>query len=193
MELEVSGAQEVMRDKTWNLAIDYIDKNKTTSTSEAVSNGVWTEILRRNFPFPKFIIAPEQRQTTRKRPDLTIFFVDNVNSEWHPVFTFEGKAPYHIDKNSKIQDGIAQAAGYVPSLSWSNHQEKHKDEKATHGMFACGKSFMILKYDVKSKEISRIVPHKQEVTSNDLTTASSLVTDAKNFDDFCKRIADSFH
>ncbi|KAF5643004.1 uncharacterized protein FTJAE_3364 [Fusarium tjaetaba] len=186
-------AEVVMQDSTWKIAIDYVNQNKSTSTSEAVSNGVWNEILRRNFPFPKFIIAPEQRQTTRKRPDLTIFFVDKTKKEWHPVFTFEGKAPYHISKDSTIQGGIAQAAGYVPSLSWSNHEEKHKNEKSTHGMFACGKSFMILKYDVDNKTVSRVVPQKEEETSDDLETCSSLDQDAKGFDAFCKRIADSFH
>ncbi|KAF5649646.1 hypothetical protein F52700_542 [Fusarium sp. NRRL 52700] len=185
MEVEGMGAQIVMSDETWKFAIDYVDevhkvdKHKASSTSEAVSNGIWYEILRRNFRFPKFIIAPEQRQTTGKRPDFTIFFVDNTNKEWHPVFTFEGKAPYHINVGSKIEKGKAQAAGYVPSLSWSNDEEINKGKKITYGMFACGKSFMILAYDVDTETICE-------------TKYSSLNTDAEWFDDFCKKRADSF-
>ncbi|KAF5716169.1 hypothetical protein FMUND_6512 [Fusarium mundagurra] len=179
MQAEAGGAEEVMDNDTWNLAINYVDKKNDTSTSEAVCNGIWNEILRRNFPYPKFIIAPEQRQTSGKRPDLTVFFVDTVNSEWHPVFTFEGKAPHHIDKISKTEDGIAQAAGYVPSLSWSNHKEFHDKQKITYGMLACGKSFTILQYDVDKKEIKE-------------SKMLSLDTDAKYFDTFCKERANSF-
>ncbi|SCO25574.1 uncharacterized protein FFM5_14169 [Fusarium fujikuroi] len=180
MEAEVTGAQEVMRDETWKFAIDYIDKKKAASTSEAVSNGIWNEILRRNFPYPKFIIAPEQRQTpTAKRPDFTIFFVDKKEREWHPVFTFEGKASYYINTTSRIEKGEAQAAGYVPGLSWSNQEEIDKQRKITYGMFACGKSFTILQYDVDNKKM-------------DVFMKSSLDTDAKEFDAFCKARANSF-
>ncbi|SCV50226.1 uncharacterized protein FFB14_11338 [Fusarium fujikuroi] len=179
MDEEVMGAQEVMRDVTWNLAINYIDMEKHASTSEAVCNGIWNEILRRNFSYPKFIIAPEQRQTTGKRPDFTIFFVDKVKCEWHPVFTFEGKAPYHVDKKVIIENGITQAAGYIPSLSWSKHEEVSNQKKITYGMFACGKRFTILQYDVKKKTIAEL-------------WTSSLDDDAKRFDAFCKKHADSF-
>ncbi|KLP01904.1 uncharacterized protein FFB20_07100 [Fusarium fujikuroi] len=181
MEAEVTGAQEVMRDETWNLAINYIDKKKKASTSEAVCNGIWNEILRRNFPYPKFIIAPEQRQTTGIRPDFTIFFVDKDKSEWHPVFTFEGKAPYHGDNKRIIKEGKEQAAGYVPSLSWSKHEEISNDNKITCGMFACGKRFMILQYDVKTGAITEFY-----------TSSIDIIEEAKKFDDFCKKHADSF-
>ncbi|KAH8175188.1 hypothetical protein LIA77_03606 [Sarocladium implicatum] len=172
-------AQEVMKDKTWKFAIDYVGKDKTTSTSEAVSNGIWNEVLRRLFPFPKFIIAPEQRQTTGKRPDLTIFFVDQAKKEWHPVFTLEGKAPYHINTDLKVENGIAQAAGYVPGLSWSNDEEYYTKQKFTYGMFACGKKFRILEYDVDKDKIKQLM-------------ASSLDDNATEFDDFCHNLAASF-
>jgi hypothetical protein len=179
MELEVTGAQDVMKDKTWKFAIDYVGETKATSTSEAVSNGIWNEILRRNFPYPRFIIAPEQRQTTGIRPDLTIFFVDETNQEWHPVFTFEGKAPYHELTKSVMENGTIQAAGYVPGLSWSKHEEVMNKKKITYGMFACGKSFKILHYDVDKKQLGE-------------SKMLSLDTDAEDFDKFCKDRANSF-
>ncbi|KAF5963923.1 hypothetical protein FBULB1_13083 [Fusarium bulbicola] len=189
-EALMGGAVAVMQDPTWNFAIEYIDKDKEASTSEAVSNGIWNEILRRNFPYPKFIIAPEQRQTTGIRPDFTIFFVDQKEREWHPVFTFEGKAPYHIVKESIIEKGIEQAAGYVPSLSWSNNGQAKNKRKITYGMFACGKSFVILQYNVDNKKISPIDP--QSGLESAKVTEASLNDCAQNFDAICKSIADSF-
>ncbi|KAF5600580.1 hypothetical protein FPANT_2243 [Fusarium pseudoanthophilum] len=188
MEMEVNGAQIVMGDATWNFAINYVGENKTTSTSEAVCNGIWNEILQRNFPYPKFIIAPEQRQTTAIRPDLTIFFVDKTKKEWHPVFTFEGKAPYH--EKYMVEKGKDQATKYIVSLSWSADKWVNENKKETYGMLACGKSFMILKYDVGTKDICRIDP-KSRKTSTDFTP-SSLDGCAEDFDAICKNIADSF-
>ncbi|KAF5529489.1 hypothetical protein FMEXI_14126 [Fusarium mexicanum] len=190
MEVEVSGAQDVMGDKDWKFAINYIDRKKNASTSEAVCNGIWNEILRRNFPYPKFIIAPEQRQNTGKRPDFTIFFVDKTNEEWHPIFTFEGKAPYHGDKKHIIGKGIDQAAGYVPSLAWSKHREFYENKKLTYGMFACGKSFLILQWNVDTGQMSRI--DSPSTPENGEFTTSFLDYDAESFDTFCKKHADSF-
>ncbi|KAF5968856.1 hypothetical protein FCOIX_11199 [Fusarium coicis] len=188
MEMEVNGAQTVMSDETWNFAINYVGEDKATSTSEAVCNGIWNEILQRNFPYPKFIIAPEQRQTTGIRPDLTIFFVDKTKKEWHPVFTFEGKAPYH--EADMVEKGKDQATKYIVSLSWSADKWVNEKKKETHGMLACGKSFMILHYNVATDEISRIDP--ENGMTNTEFTPSSLDDYAKNFDAICKNIADSF-
>ncbi|KAM0212471.1 hypothetical protein ACHAQD_009772 [Fusarium lateritium] len=87
----------VRNNEAWAYVMEHVAKTKDTSTSEAVCNGIWYEILRRHFSHPNFIIAPEQRQTTGGRPDLTIFYVDERKdlSHWEPIFTFEGKAPYH--------------------------------------------------------------------------------------------------
>ncbi|KAF5660326.1 hypothetical protein FCIRC_12174 [Fusarium circinatum] len=165
-----------------------LDQASYLPTSEAVCNGIWKEILRRHFPHPKFIIAPEQRQTTGKRPDLTIFHVDD-SCDWEPIFTFEGKAPYYIDKDSIINDGINQAAGYLKSLAWSEDKWVNEKKKMTYGMLACGKSFMILQYDVENKQISRIDPSTQ-TERGDFAT-SSLDNEAHAFDDFCHDFAAS--
>ncbi|EKJ79129.1 hypothetical protein HYE68_008752 [Fusarium pseudograminearum] len=175
----------VTKDQSWAFVIEHIAEKKDESTSEAVCNGIWTEILRRHFSYPDFIIAPEQRQTTGKRPDLTIFYVDKKRdlSSWHPIFTFEGKAPYH--EEYMVNKGLEQASGYLKTLSWSNRREK-----MTYGMLACGKSFMILKYDLVQEKLFRIDPSDQEEKADAKT--SSLDTQAQGFDLFCKNFAASF-
>jgi hypothetical protein len=82
-----------------------------TGTTEAISNGVWSSILQHYFPQPKFIIAPEQKNGSSGRPDLTVFYVKgNVpNTVLESVFTLEGKTPNVTIKESDIE----QAGNYL--------------------------------------------------------------------------------
>ncbi|KAF5586994.1 uncharacterized protein FSUBG_11924 [Fusarium subglutinans] len=183
----MGGAEAVMQNGTWKFAINYLSEiDDGSSTSEAVCNGIWTEILRRHFPYPDFIIAPEQRQTTGVRPDLTIFAVFGKEklAEWEPIFTFEGKAPKY--EKSMVADGKAQAANYLPDLAWSKERKNMK-----YGMLACGKSFMILKYDANKKELYRIDPSNQEDSM--MFEASSLTDKAAGFDKFCRDFVTLFY
>ncbi|UZP36612.1 hypothetical protein NXS19_004428 [Fusarium pseudograminearum] len=130
-------------------------------------------------------VAEKKTATTGGRPDLTIFYVpDDKNlTNWNPIFTFEGKAPKH--ETDMVNKGLEQAFGYLPTLAWSKRRKGMK-----YGMLACGKSFMILKYDAEKDELFRIDPSDQQDKS-DFTT-SSLDTQARGFDRFCEDFANSF-
>ena len=110
------------------------------TTSEAVSNGVWYEVLRTHFPYPKFIIAPEQRNQAGTRPDLTVFEID-ANVNWRPIFTFEGKAPNHAGM-LEMDKAIGQAKNYLVGLKSANQANGR-----TFGMVACGKSLALMVYN----------------------------------------------
>ncbi|KAK1622624.1 hypothetical protein BDP81DRAFT_441045 [Colletotrichum phormii] len=106
-------------------------------TSEAVSNGVWLEVLQHHFPPNRFTIAPEQNNQAG-RADLTVFFMYNDNNGnlcWDPIFTLEGKTPgVHI-----TQAHIIQASGYVRTLSSANLLNGRK-----FGMLVAGQEVVLL-------------------------------------------------
>lgn len=112
------------------------------TTSEAVSNGIWYEILRRYFPFPRFIIAPEQHNQAGARPDLTVFFID-AQQNWGPIFTFEGKAPNQAPTPqgaaAQFYQAIQQAGNYLPGLNYANALNGRR-----FGMVAAGKSLVFI-------------------------------------------------
>ncbi|KAH7020737.1 uncharacterized protein B0I36DRAFT_252002, partial [Microdochium trichocladiopsis] len=151
------------------------------STSEAVCNGVWNEILQRHFLYPRFIIAPEQRQATGGRPNLTIFTMDrNADQEstgWHPIFTFKGKAPRH--QRRMLAMAKNQAAGYLQSLSWPISQP-----------LACGESFAVITLNLNNGILSQIGLGTQNPTGPLTPFSLENNGDAAGFDQFCSNLAD---
>lgn len=107
------------------------------TTSEAVSNGVWSSILQNFFPAPKFVIAPEQNNGAGGRPDLTVYYVSNnvPNTHWEPVFTLEGKRP---GANLREAD-IDQAGNYLAPLSHSNQLNGRR-----FGMLVAGRQVVLM-------------------------------------------------
>ncbi|KXH31267.1 hypothetical protein CSAL01_02864 [Colletotrichum salicis] len=110
------------------------------ATSEAVSNGVWLQVLQNSFPSERFIIAPEQNNQAG-RADLTVFFMFNDNNGnlcWEPISTLEGKTP-----GAAIAQGdIDQASGYVSTLSSANSLSGRK-----FGMLVAGQAVVLLVND----------------------------------------------
>jgi hypothetical protein len=107
------------------------------TTSEAVSNGVWLQVLQYHFPPDRFIIAPEQNNQAG-RADLAVFFMHNDNTGqlcWEPIFTLEGKTP-----GANIsQANLDQASGYVRTLSSANSLNGRK-----FGMLVAGQAVVLL-------------------------------------------------
>ncbi|KAH6964628.1 hypothetical protein DER45DRAFT_557050 [Fusarium avenaceum] len=117
----------------WMTILDHKD------TSEAISNGIWYEILQRHFSFPNFIIAPEERNKKGRRPDLTVVAlirVGGVLKSLQPIFTFEGKEP---GQGGDIEASMKQAAGYLLPL-------KHYHD-VRFGMVARGSTFVVIAYN----------------------------------------------
>lgn len=107
------------------------------TTTEAVSNGVWSSILQRFFPQPRFVIAPEQNNGVGGRPDLTVFYVYNnpPNTSWEPVFTLEGKTP---NANLNFAD-VRQAGNYLAPLSYPNQLNGRR-----FGMLVAGQQVVLM-------------------------------------------------
>ncbi|KAI6773061.1 hypothetical protein HG530_004019 [Fusarium avenaceum] len=109
------------------------------TTSEAVSNSIWYEILQRHFSFPNFIIAPEQRDSKGSRPDLTVFALirnGGALDSWQPIFTFEGKKPGQV---GEMEASIGQASKYLLPLA--------HDHGVRFGMVASGSKFAVMAYN----------------------------------------------
>ncbi|KAK1671723.1 hypothetical protein BDP55DRAFT_675245 [Colletotrichum godetiae] len=109
----------------------------SNTISEAVSNGVWLQVLQNYFLPDKFIIAPEQNNQTG-RADLMVFVMHNDKNDnlcWDPIFTLEGKTP----GDSIKQTYIDQASGYISSLA-SHHSFKGRK----FGMLVAGQEVVLL-------------------------------------------------
>ena len=129
----VAAAAYISGDQNWMTIL------ANNETSEAVSNGMWYEVLRRHFPFPRFIIAPEQNNLAGDRPDLTVFAID-ATGQRKSVFTFEGKAPKTT--TTQMLPAFGQASRYLTRLSAVNGAGGR-----TFGMFAAGKSVVLMVYN----------------------------------------------
>jgi predicted type IV restriction endonuclease len=126
-------AATIAADPEWMLTFDH------DTTSEAVSNGIWYDILQRYFSFPNFIIAPEQRNSKGSRPDLTVFALirkGGALDSSEPIFTFEGKEPGQL---GQMEASIKQAAGYLLPLSHARG--------VRFGIVASGSTFAVIAYN----------------------------------------------
>lgn len=117
-----------------------LNQNDGTIVTEAVSNGLWYEILRRHFPFPRCIIAPELRANDGSRTDLGVLAPQNasdMNIRNSRYFCLEGKRGGLTD--TQFRNCYAQICDYIGDCVT---MQQHK-----WGILTSGASFMVLAYN----------------------------------------------
>ncbi|KAK4952195.1 hypothetical protein LTR10_010117 [Elasticomyces elasticus] len=139
--------------------------------SEAMTNGVWSNILARVFPFPAYVIAPElyvkgEGKDTIRRADLMVVRMSKDPSKVpnKGVLAFEGK--HGIAKDEDFAAQAREITAYMRSTQFTT------SGGATYGMVAAGRRYGFLHWDgsqltqLLDETLSPSKPHGDSGCSN---------------------------
>ena len=143
---------------------------------ESVVNGIWYEILRRHFPFPQFIIAPETYNQQGRRIDLCV--LQNTNNGLRPVFSYEGK---HDGTPNQFWTDLPQAGQYMRHMTRMHNGRRY-------GMLAAGQDAIILEYAPGGQALLKVTGPNLPINSDHNTNSWDVQDRAQSFDQILRAI-----
>ena len=143
---------------------------------ESIVNGIWYEILRRHFPFPQFIIAPETYNQHGRRIDLCV--LENTNDGPREVFSYEGK---HGGTPTQFWTHLQQAGQYLRHMTRMSNGRRY-------GMLAAGQDAIILEYAQGGQALLKVTGPNLSINFDHNTNSWDVRDRAQSFDQILKAI-----